>query len=130
MTDESALRRYAREALDKGQLPRRRPDRMWGGPGDNAQCALCRQPLTRDDTALEVEFSDAGNLAPRVSHAFHVRCFAAWESERDSIVPSVEQGESKGYPSAPTDTTRIDVRRLRATAGDGTMPRRERNRPS
>jgi hypothetical protein len=127
MMDETALRLCAREALEKGQFPHRRPDRMWGGPGTGEQCALCRQPVTRDDTALDVEFSDGEGLAPPVSHLFHVRCFGAWESERDRTVPVPRQGE---YDASPTDTARIDVRGLRALAGDGTIPRRELNRSS
>jgi hypothetical protein len=36
MPDEPRLREQAREAIEKGKLPARRPDRAWGGPGVGA----------------------------------------------------------------------------------------------
>src|SRR5205085_1254775 len=36
--DEESLREKARVVVRNGKLPRRRPDRTWGGPGVGAQC--------------------------------------------------------------------------------------------
>ena len=56
MPDEPRLREQAREAIKGGRLPRQAPDRTWGGPGVNP--------------GLD-------------KFHVHIRCFAAWEFERN-----------------------------------------------
>ena len=86
--DESTLRRWAREALQSGSLPVRRPDRLWGGPGTGEVCALCREPVPREETAFELEFTrDSGAT---INRSLHFRCFAAWEFEREIAPPDGE----------------------------------------
>jgi hypothetical protein len=76
--DESALRDKAREAIQNGKLPTRRPDGTMGGPGCGEACAICGDLLRR--TQMELE-------APEV-HKYHLhpRCYAAWEFERTKDV--------------------------------------------
>ena len=80
--DEPILREKARDAIRSGRLPSRRSDRMWGGPGVSASCAVCGEPVSRDQTGFELQFESDGAEHPMDKHHLHVRCFAAWEFER------------------------------------------------
>ena len=79
------VRESARAAIQTGKLPNRSPDRMWGGRGSDADCAICGAPVKRDALELEIEFSQNGDTPRAVTHHVHVRCFAAWEFERDNL---------------------------------------------
>ena len=67
MPDEPRLRKQARAVVESGKLPSRSPDRTWGGPGVGAPCTIC---------------GDGDNPGLDKFHV-HVRCFAAWEFERN-----------------------------------------------
>ena len=83
MPDETVLRTKAREAIRTGKMPSRRPDRTWGGPGVGLVCEVCGEPVTKDQLEMQVEFRrDRDNPGLDIFH-IHVRCFAAWEFERD-----------------------------------------------
>ena len=45
MPDEQPLRAKAREAVERGKVPSRRPDRTLGRPGVGAVCAVCDEPV-------------------------------------------------------------------------------------
>jgi hypothetical protein len=76
--DDSALRDKAREVVLTGNIPARRPDRIWGGPGGGAECLICNAPVTHDQVEFEVEFVRGEET---VTHHLHVDCFTAWEGE-------------------------------------------------
>jgi hypothetical protein len=81
MADEQILRDKAREAIRARKLPKRRPNRASSGPGGGEPCAICGEPIKRDQMELELAFIRNGR-SPRVeSHHLHLRCFAAWDSE-------------------------------------------------
>jgi hypothetical protein len=82
--DEQQLRTNARETLKAGKLPKRRPDRTWGGPGVNVPCSLCGLPGDAPGNGLsEVQYArDGGNSDLDVFHV-HIQCFAAWGFELD-----------------------------------------------
>jgi hypothetical protein len=82
MSDESLLREKAREVIETGTLPNRRPDRTWAGRGVGAECAICRAPVTRDEIEYEIEFARNGDDSGLDSYHVHVRCLEAWVSER------------------------------------------------
>lgn len=82
MPDETILRARAQAAILDGKLPRRRPDRVWGGPGVGAVCAVCDLPVTKDETEFEIEFAHDGDSPGLDKYHVHLRCFAAWEFER------------------------------------------------
>jgi hypothetical protein len=82
MPDEKILREKAREAVQSGKLPSRGPDRMWGGPGVGAECAVCGLLGTKDEMAFEIEFAHDGDNPGLDKYQVHIRCFAAWEFER------------------------------------------------
>ena len=83
MPDESRLREQARAAIQNGKLPSRRPDRTWGGPGVGAECSVCEKPVTKSDLEFEIQFARDGDNPGLDKFHVHVRCFAAWELERN-----------------------------------------------
>ena len=83
MTDEARLREQARAAAQNGKLPNRLPDRTWGGPGVGAECAVCGLPVTKDQLELEIQFARNGDNPGLDKFHVHIRCFAAWEFERN-----------------------------------------------
>jgi hypothetical protein len=84
MPDESVLREKARTAIRNGKLPARRPDRTWGGPGVGAPCAICGDPVRKDEMEFELQFAHDGVTPGLDKFHVHTRCFAAWEFERQS----------------------------------------------
>jgi hypothetical protein len=83
MPDEARLREQARAAVQNGKLPTRRPDRTWGGPSVGAECAVCTRPVTRDELEFEIQFEHDGANPGLDKFHVHIRCFAAWEFERN-----------------------------------------------
>ncbi len=86
MPDEPRLREQARAAVESGKLPSRAPDRTWGGPGVGAECSVCEQPVSKQEMEFEIHFVCDGD-ADLDNHHVHIRCFAAWEFERNTPGP-------------------------------------------
>jgi hypothetical protein len=85
MNDDSVLYEKARAAMRAGHLPRRSPDRLWGGSATGVRCAICGVSTRSGEVELELEFTpDSG--ASRVSYRVHPRCFSIFsnELERDA----------------------------------------------
>ena len=126
--DESTLRLKAREAIRTQKIPNRTPDRMWGGPGSDAACAICGHPVVRDEMGFEVEFARAGEPGDKVSLALHLKCFSAWDLERDdpnrpAAAPSTSSAPAalNGHPlPAASSGTKITHRERDSTHGGGT----------
>jgi len=105
MGDERALPARARKAANTSKLPECRPDRMWGGPGSGASCAICGKTIGTEEVEIELQFvSDGSGTA---NYYVHARCYAAWELER-------RRGSSNGHS-------------LPQAGNGGIMPGRERN---
>ncbi|MDB6089646.1 MAG: hypothetical protein JWN85_2430 [Gammaproteobacteria bacterium] len=103
MSDESTLRKKAREAMRAGQLPSRLPSRLWGGPGVGACCTICGRPSERGE--LELEFAPDGDDRDRGNHHVHIHCFAAWELEYTNSGQArgtVSCGDGNGLGTPPT----------------------------
>ena len=83
MPDETVLRSKARELIRTGKMPSRRPDRTWGGPGVGVVCIVCGEAVTKDQLEIQVEFGHDGSSPGLEIFHIHIRCFAAWEFERD-----------------------------------------------
>jgi hypothetical protein len=80
VTDHETLRQMlAREAMQKGRMPDRPTDRMWGGTGRGETCSICSLVVTPQDLGYELEF--AGDGQDVALHFLHGPCFTAWETE-------------------------------------------------
>ena len=88
MPDEALLREQARAAVQSGKLPSRKPDRTWGVPGVGAPCSVCEKPVTKEDMEFEIEFAHNGDDPGLDKFHVHIRCYAAWEFERNKPRPS------------------------------------------
>jgi hypothetical protein len=82
MPNEAKIRQLARQLLEAGTLPRRDPDRTWGGTGVGVVCAVCREPITPKQMEYELEFAHDIATPGLDRYHLHLRCFAAWEMER------------------------------------------------
>jgi hypothetical protein len=82
MPNEQKIRALAREVLWVGKMPRRDPDRTWGGTGVGMHCTVCREPVTPDEVEYELQFSHDGAAPGLDRFHLHLRCFSAWEMER------------------------------------------------
>jgi hypothetical protein len=83
MEEEAGLRERVRERLQEEKLPLREPDRIWGGPGVNAPCAVCERPVVHGEMEFEVQFARDGAVDRHFDvYHVHVRCFAVWELVR------------------------------------------------
>lgn len=83
MSDEARLREQARDAITNGKLPARKADRTWGGPGEGLECSVCQRPVTKSEMEFEIQFAHDGDSPGIDKYHVHVRCFAAWEFERN-----------------------------------------------
>jgi hypothetical protein len=71
-----------REAIVGGRLPREAPQRLWGGRGIGAACAICGEWISPGQFEYEFECAPAGNRYGRASFHVHTDCYSAWERER------------------------------------------------
>jgi hypothetical protein len=105
MSDDTTLHRHVRELLASGRLPQRRPDRVWGGMGAGRErCVVCGELVSTGQTALEAEFRDGDGSR---SHALHVPCFWALESQWERLDHQQKSAVSSSGDSpgrAPTGT--------------------------
>ena len=63
---------------------------MWGGPAVGDDCTICGAPVVRDEMEFEIEFARGGDGLGPEKHHLHIRCFEAWELERDDIALAAE----------------------------------------
>jgi hypothetical protein len=83
MPGEARLREQARAVVKNSKLLARAPDQTWGGPGGGLECAVCQRPVTTNEMEFEIQFAHDGDSPGIDKYHVHVRCFAAWEFERD-----------------------------------------------
>jgi hypothetical protein len=112
MIDETTLRRKAREAVQSGKLPNRRPTHLWGGNGHGTPCSICGVPVQRDEIGYELEFAADNHDADGQEYYVHMSCFRAWDLER-----AVDRPAS------------VSERLLQETREDGTIWDRECRSP-
>jgi hypothetical protein len=129
MIDEGTLRKKARQALQTGKLPNRHPICMWGGNGCGASCPICDDPVKPDEVEYEVEFDEIDGSAGPQGYHIHVRCYAAWELERQILVG--QMGQSATTPARANSNASGNGTSggnlLSADSDGGTIPHRERH---
>jgi hypothetical protein len=99
--DVSLVHDKAREAVRVGRLPNRSPNRTWGGPSVDGDCVVCGEPLKRDTVSFEIEIGRNGGDAGVDRYRMHVRCFTAWDLERQVLEGAgavVASGEAEPRP--------------------------------
>lgn len=79
MSEQHTLRQKARQAIRDRKMPRRYPERLWGGPGTGARCAICDEPMGPDDIEFELEFPRSDDHPGQGNPHVHTRCFSEWE---------------------------------------------------
>jgi hypothetical protein len=82
MPNEEEVRALARQVLRNTKIPRRDPDRTWGGPGADMPCTICGKRVTVSQMEYELQFSHDGANPGLDRFHLHLRCFSAWEMER------------------------------------------------
>lgn len=111
MGDERAPPARTREAMPTGKLPEQRPERMWGGPGSGASCAICGKIIGTGEVEFELQFAPKGGSGAANYHV-HVQCFSAWELER-------RNGSPNGHlPQAGNEGIMLDGERNTTTQGE------------
>lgn len=93
--DDDALRERARLLLESGALPRRRPDRVWGGPGSGGECPVCGDRVAAEDVEMELEFAGEDGSLQVFVHV-HLGCFAALERASRQLASSTNSSEING----------------------------------
>jgi hypothetical protein len=110
VVDDGKLCQKIRKAIAARVLPDRRPERMWGGSGSGADCVLCGEPVTAQQTELELEFAAGERDKGPTSYPVHVRCFSVWEMERASASGKLLQGTSEHGTMSDRERDRTQTR--------------------
>jgi hypothetical protein len=118
--DEGLLREKAREAIQAGKLPRRAPDRLWGGLGRGETCVVCGDSLGQGQASLELEYTGHDHSEAKTSYVLHVRCFSAVELEH--TMADLSRGSSADIQSTSDEPL------LPQGPGNGTIRDREHQR--
>ena len=82
--DDAERRAEAEHKLDRGELPRLNPERVWVHAGTWERCALCSIAIGETETEYELQFTmrfGFGRSEP-VSFWFHAACYATWLDAR------------------------------------------------
>jgi hypothetical protein len=74
--NDAERRRMARDKMDRGELPRVDPNRIWVQTGPGEQCALCSAAITESEAGYELQFT-----LRLVSFWLHAACYATWLAE-------------------------------------------------
>ena len=85
MSDDSLLQARVREAMQAGNLPKRSPDELWGGPATGARCAVCGTSITPGEVELEFEFTRERKSGLARYHA-HPRWFSIFSRELEDLL--------------------------------------------
>jgi hypothetical protein len=104
---ERSLREKAREAINAGRLPNRRPDSTWGGTGSGCHCALCGVPVKLDEAEIELEFPTDEVGPGQANLRVHVRCLAAWQLALDEM-EAATSASGAGESSEPDADSAAD----------------------
>jgi hypothetical protein len=94
------LREKARQGIQSGRLPTRRPSDTWGGFSNGALCAVCDMRLSPGDVEIELQVRPEG-AAKGEAYMMHVACHAAWEAELPEGAARVVCSGAANSPRGP-----------------------------
>ena len=80
--DDEALHILIRTKLQDGRLPRDRPPKVYGGPGQGEICDACGTAIPKALMLIEIESAD---FPDGTVTKIHASCFQIWESERRQL---------------------------------------------
>ena len=80
--DDEALHILIAQNLQNGRLPRDRPARVYGCPGNGEICAACGSAVPKAQMLIEIERTV---LQDGTVTKLHARCFQILESERQKL---------------------------------------------
>ena len=89
---QERLHTLVRERLDSAQLDVAISATLYAGPGTNALCVVCSQPITPQQIAYEVAITSTRSLE------FHILCHGAWLGEcrrRKSARARLQRSETR-----------------------------------
>jgi len=101
MSDDSLLRKEAHSALQAGELPKRAPDRIWGGLATGGPCAICGRTMVAGDVALELEFTRDSD-GSRATYHVHPGCYTSFNFELRGRAGRITQSGTS-QAAAPRD---------------------------
>lgn len=99
LTHDAFVRGKVRDAIRSAKIPKRAPDRVWGGLGTGVRCHICDAPIHSDQTELELEFI-LDDRSKSVHHLVHLRCFSAFEVERE-LADAAVRATVRDTPASP-----------------------------
>ena len=111
MSDETVRQDPAGEVTAAGNLPDRRPERVLGGLGTGASCAVCGGTIGTGEVEIELQFT-SGEGSDTAHYHVHALCFTAWERGR-------RDGGSDGHTSPRRGNRGIIPDRERNTTNQG-----------
>jgi hypothetical protein len=74
--DVRTIRTIVRNKMDRGGLPRQRPEKTLGSYGAGEPCTACDMPIAPEQLQWSLLWS-----RKVVTHRFHVACHRLWEAE-------------------------------------------------
>ena len=94
--DDETIRKKARDLLQSGRLPARRPDDVWAVTGSGQdRCMVCGDLVAPHEFAIEAEFRGTDGSS---SVCFHVGCYWTLESERRRVEAASDPTDHPGRP--------------------------------
>jgi hypothetical protein len=91
MSNDTALRLKTRDAINAGTLPKRSPDKLWGGSATGARCAVCGVKTTPGAVELELEFTRDSEMGRTTTYFVHPHCFSIFSRELGRMVAGTQQ---------------------------------------
>src|SRR5689334_13522104 len=84
MSDDGRMQGSSDHPIQLGKLPRRNPDKLWGGPATGASCTICGEPTVSGSVELELEFTNDSD-GRTTTYRVHPHCFSIFNLELERL---------------------------------------------